>query len=104
MRNEGLSNYRRSFTSGSNRGRAGTIANGSQSWPVLGPGFKPGGRYLVPLVGSTPTGFRHAADKTAYCLSKTKMDVNVLPSPFVPVDVVVMVLPPFEITVRPVAL
>lgn len=45
-----------------------------------------------------------ASASTVYCLSKTNIDVNVLPSPFVPVDVVVMVLPPFEITVRPVAL
>lgn len=26
---------------------------------MLGPGFKPGERYIVSLVGSTPTGFRH---------------------------------------------
>ena len=34
------------------------IAPGSQSWPVLGAGFKPVVRYLVSRVGSTPTGFR----------------------------------------------
>jgi hypothetical protein len=33
--------------------------DGSQSWPVPGPDFKPGVRYFVSLVGSTPTGFRH---------------------------------------------
>jgi hypothetical protein len=36
-----------------------TIAGGSQSWPVLGAGFKPAVRYFVSRVGSTPTGFRH---------------------------------------------
>ena len=35
-----------------------TIAGGSQSWPVLGAGFKPAVRYFVSRVGSTPTGFR----------------------------------------------
>jgi len=34
------------------------IARGSQSWPVLGAGFKPVVRYFVSRVGSTPTGFR----------------------------------------------
>ena len=38
-----------------------------------------------------------------YCLSKTKVEVNVLPSALVPLVVVVMVLPPFEITMRLVA-
>jgi hypothetical protein len=31
---------------------------GSQSRPVPGPDFKPGVRYFVSRVGSTPTGFR----------------------------------------------
>src|ERR1035438_10461320 len=32
--------------------------HGSQSRPVPGPDFKPGVRYVVSRVGSTPTGFR----------------------------------------------
>lgn len=32
--------------------------HGSYSWPVLGTGFKPGVRYFVSRVGSTPTSFR----------------------------------------------
>jgi hypothetical protein len=43
------------------------MPNGSQSWPVLGPGFKPGERHLVSLVGSTPTGFRHLGSDLAGC-------------------------------------
>ena len=39
-----------------------------------------------------------------YCLSKTRTCVNSLPSALVPLVVVVIVLPPFEIAVRPVAL
>src|SRR6202167_3610563 len=35
------------------------VSRGSQSRPVPGPDFKPGVRYFVSLVGSTPTGFRH---------------------------------------------
>src|ERR1035441_8290967 len=46
---------------------------GSQSWPVLGAGFKPVVRYFVSRVGSTPTGFRHpgpgAADHAAAAAS-----------------------------------
>jgi hypothetical protein len=34
-------------------------SQGSQSRPVPGPDFKPGVRYFVSRVGSTPTGFRH---------------------------------------------
>src|SRR3974390_1207527 len=41
------------------RGSSVRIARGSQSWPVLGAGFKPVVRYFVSRVGSTPTGFRH---------------------------------------------
>jgi len=38
-----------------------------------------------------------------YCLSNTNVEVNSLPSPFVPLVFVVMVLPPLKITVRLVA-
>ena len=37
---------------------------GSQSWPVPGPDFKPGVRYFVSRVGSTPTGFRQIRTET----------------------------------------
>ena len=39
-----------------------------------------------------------------HCLSNTKVDVNSLPWPLVPLVVAVIVFPPFETTVRPVAL
>lgn len=39
---------------------------GSQSWPVLGAGFKPVVRYSVSRVGSTPTGFRHLCCELPY--------------------------------------
>ena len=44
---------------------------------------------------------RHTA---IHCLSKTKICVNSLPSVLVPLAFVVIVLPPFETTVRLVAL
>jgi hypothetical protein len=37
---------------------SGSALNGSQSWPVPGPDFKPGVRCFAARVGSTPTGFR----------------------------------------------
>src|SRR3954453_19264250 len=40
----------------------------------------------------------------AHCLSKTNVELNGFPSPFVPFVVVVIVLPSLETTVRPVAL
>ena len=39
----------------------------------------------------------------AYCLSNTNTDVNALPAALVPLVMVVIVLPPLEIAVRPVA-
>jgi hypothetical protein len=45
---------------------------GSQFWPVLGAGFKPVERYLVPLVGSTPTGFRHTTTQRINNLRNAK--------------------------------
>lgn len=66
------------------------------------PGFgdSAGRRRIEPYRRGVRIGVPHGF---TYCLSKTKVEVNALPSALVPLVVVVMLLPPFEITVRPVA-
>src|SRR5579883_773454 len=49
--------------------RFARIAPGSQSWPVLGAGFKPVVRYSVSRVGSTPTGFRQTLPNIGFFLT-----------------------------------
>lgn len=58
------------------------------------------------IAAASPTWLPHLSRTSAidYCLSNTNTAVNGLPSAFVPLIVVVMVLPPFETTVRAVDL
>ncbi len=56
--------------------RRATIADGSQSWPVLGTDFKPDVRHLVSRVGSTPTGFRHHLTLSRLLLGDYNSGVN----------------------------